>query len=126
MRRWPLQYLPIALLALTLQALAPLMAVAPLAAASFDPLTHAALCSELARVDGSEQPLHRGAAESGCCALCAPLAGGTPALEPPGAAATLLPLYRRSRRLDWRVSERLLPSRSLNLNAPARAPPAAA
>lgn len=124
MRHWLLRYGPIAVVALALQVLAPFVVLAPLAATPFDPLVHAALCSDLARADGNSAPAHRGDAEGGCCVLCAPLAGGPAVLGVPAIAA--LSPWRRFQRIAWRSGAEPLLARRLDLNASARAPPAAA
>lgn len=122
MRQSPMRYLPIAVLALTLQALAPLLALAPLAAAPFDPLVHAALCSDLARTGADNRSSHRDGAASACCVLCAPLAGGVAVLDPPATAASAW-LRRQFRQVVWQQSAWRLPIRPLDLNASPRAPP---
>lgn len=125
MRRSPLRYLPVAVLALTLQVLAPLMALAPLAA-PFDPLIHAALCSDLAQdlaqAEGGDRSSHRGGAEAACCVLCAPLTGGVAVLDPPAGIAGVLP-EARFWPVAWLAVDRHLPTASLNLAAAPRAPP---
>jgi len=128
MRRSPLRYLPVAVLALTLQVLAPLVALAPLAA-PFDPLIHAALCSDLAQdlaqAEGGDRSSHHGGAEAACCVLCAPLAGGAAMLDPPAGVAGVPPQARFSP-VAWRAVERHLPAAPLNPAAAPRAPPVTA
>jgi len=128
MRRSPLRFLPVAVLALTLQVLAPLMALAPLAA-PFDPLIHAALCSDLsqdlAQAESDDRSPHRGGAETACCVLCAPLAGAAAVLDPPAGVAGVPPQARLSP-VAWRAVDRHLPTASLNLAAAPRAPPVTA
>lgn len=123
MRRSPLRYLPVAVLALTLQVLAPLMALAPLATASFDPLIHAALCSDLARVDNGNRSSHSDKAV--CCVLCAPLAGGVATLDPPAGSLGAPPLTLFSH-VAWLAPDQHLPRTLLNPAAAPRAPPATA
>lgn len=123
MRRWLERYCPIAVLALTLQALAPIIALAPLAAAPFDPLRHAALCADLALTGNGDGPVYPGEASGGCCVLCAPLVGGPAVLDSPAPAAMLSP-QRRFHRLVWHSAAAPPPAHRLHLNALARAPPA--
>lgn len=124
MRLWPVRFLPIAVLALTLQALAPFAAVAQLAAAPFDPLTHGALCSDLAQAAPDDnRSSDRAPHHNSCCVLCAPLGPGAAALEGPASVAAEEP-QRFFRHIVWSATELKLPVRPLDLNACPRAPPA--
>jgi hypothetical protein len=104
-----------------LQVLAPLIALAPLAGAPFDPLIHAALCSDLARRDGGDRSSHSDKVV--CCVLCAPLAGGVATLVPPAGAIGAPPLPLVSH-VIWLAPDRHLPGALLNPAAAPRAPPA--
>lgn len=114
--------LPVAVLAVTLQALAPLLAFLTVAVAA-DPLRHAALCSELASSETVAGPVAPASPSHGvtCCTTCGALAGGVAFVDPPSIGFLIHP--REFRPIGWRLTtDSVLPDRAA-FHAKARAPP---
>ncbi|NPU64540.1 hypothetical protein HL667_05965 [Bradyrhizobium sp. 83012] len=103
-RRWMARFLPVALLALIIQVLAPVAASAMTAAAiaSFDPLDGAVICH--AETDAARSD--RDADRTACgldCVMCCVLHAAT-ALDAPPMPAHVAPL-RSMARIDWTARE---------------------
>jgi hypothetical protein len=121
--RWRLQkFLPIFLIALAVQILAPIAAGWTAALAASDPLGAAEIChSNPAAIpeSGDQGADHR--AHDGLCSICcAAQAGGS--LDTPQPLAIETP-YRRPARVVWRDSAPELVAVRPGSNAQARAPP---
>ena len=120
MRRRFQKFLPIILIALVVQILAPIGATFAAAIAASDPLSAAPICH------GGEGglPAHgdqNGRAHDGVCSVCCAAQAGA-SLDTPEVGTIGVP-YRAAARVIWRVEAiDLLPARA-GSNAQARAPP---
>ncbi len=123
MRRRFQKFLPIILIALVVQILAPIGATFAAAIAANDPLSAAPICH--GGGDGG-QPTHgdpNGRAHDGVCSVCCAAQAGA-SLDTPKAATSAVPL-RVASRVIWRdEAPDLLPARA-GSHAQARAPPKA-
>jgi hypothetical protein len=123
MRRRFEKFLPIILIALVVQILAPIGATWAAAIAIGDPLSAAPICHGSW---GGEGPTHgdpNGRAHDGACSLCC-AAQAAASLDTPKAVAIAVP-YRFAARVFWRAAaNELLPART-GSNSQARAPPLA-
>jgi hypothetical protein len=121
MRRRLEKFLPIVLIALVVQILAPIGATWAAAIAASDPLSAAPICH------GSGLPSHGdqsggGRAHDGACSICCAAAQASTSLDTPKPAVLRLPA-RMAARVIWRdEAPDLLPARA-DSNAQARAPP---
>jgi Protein of unknown function (DUF2946) len=122
MRRRLEAFIPIVLLLIVVQLLAPIGAFRIVADAATDPLHMASICSEMAS-SGDDQaapamPQHD---HGGCCAFCVAGHGGAVAVDPPPLIfAVLQRLYQR---ISWLESADPVPPVRVGSNAQARAPP---
>ncbi len=120
MRRRLGQFLPIVLIAMLVQILAPIGASWAFGAAASDPLHLAGICSSAApdEAGGSDTTQHHIAGT--CCTLCCVAQSVTP---PPDPQAAFVILHRDADIVVWRdgVPERL--GAAVNSQAQARAPP---
>src|SRR3954451_15504798 len=113
--------LPIVLLAVLVQLMAPIAAFRVVAYAVSDPLYLAATCSEMASSQDGAQTVpgtqhHAG----GCCAVCA---GGHGAVALDAPASVAVELQRSYQRVAWLAPDYPLPVLRAGSNAQARAPP---
>ena len=121
MRRRLQKFLPVLLIALVVQILAPIGATFAVAIAASDPLNAAPICH------GSEgglpsQDQGGGRAHDGVCSVCCAAQAGA-SLDTPKAAAAAVPI-RAAARVIWRdEAPDLVPARA-GFHAQARAPPA--
>ncbi len=122
MMRRRLEYLvPIVLLAVLVQLLAPIAAFRSVALAASDPLYMASLCSEMA-ASADHGSVPDPAQHSGkCCAFCAGGIGGSNPLQPP--SFIFVSLQRQYQLVAWLEAETALPTVRVGSNAQARAPP---
>lgn len=119
MRRRLAIFVPIVLLAMWVQLLAPVAAFRAVAAAVSDPLTMATICSGMASPeDTSDTTAPHGA---NCCGFCSVNHGVTVALDPPQAIHIVL--QRLYSRVAWLEAEPPLPPARFGSHAQARAPP---
>ncbi len=121
-RRWMARLLPVALLALIIQVLAPVAASAMTAAAiaSFDPLNGAVIC----HAEADAAPSDRDADRTVCgldCVMCCVLHAAA-ALDAPPAPAHAAPL-RSMARVDWTARELRLVRLTAGSQAQPRGPP---
>jgi hypothetical protein len=123
MRRRLRKFLPIVLLALAVQILAPIAACWAAFVAASDPLHAAAICHDNAastQGQGDNQSGQPGA-HDGCCSVCSVAHTGTP-VDAPQTAAVTTP-YLQSKRVVWvDLTPDLLGARA-GSHAQARAPP---
>src|ERR1700680_4350643 len=123
MRRRLRKFLPIFLLALTVQILAPIAACWAAIVAASDPLQAAVICHDngsSTQGQGDNQPGQPGA-HDGCCSVCSVAHTGAPVDAPQSAAVT--PPYLQSKRVVWLdLAPDLFASRT-GSHAQARAPP---
>jgi hypothetical protein len=121
MRRRLRKFLPIVLIALTVQIFAPIAACWAASMAASDPLQAAAICHDNAastsgQTDQSGQPR----AHDGCCSICSVAHTGAPAATPQLAVVTP---YAQPVAVVWReLAPDLVGSRT-GSQAQARAPP---
>ena len=122
MRQRLQRYLPIAMIALMVQILAPIGACWAAAVAASDPLHTAQICRDVA--SGNGQPSDqtgRHSQHGSACAICC-FASFSPSINMPRIEALALP-YRQTARIGWR-DQALDPSTArAGSNAQARAPP---
>ena len=121
MRRRLEAYVPIVMLALLVQLLAPIGAFRAVAQAASDPLYMAVICSGMSsdHADtGSQQP----AAQHDCCTFCAGLQGGSAPIDPPPQA--FVTLQREYQKVTWLAAVDPATLVQLGSHAQARAPPA--
>ena len=123
MRRRLRKFLPIVLLALTVQILAPIAACWAAIVAASDPLQAAVICHDNAastQGQGDNQPGQPGA-HDGCCSVCSVAHTGAPVDAPQTAAVATR--YLQSKRVVWLdLAPDLLGARA-GSHAQARAPP---
>jgi cytochrome c5 len=120
MRRGLRKLLPIVLLALAVQIVAPIAACWAVSIAASDPLQAAVICHDDAAAPGqADQPGHR--AHDGCCSVCN--LAHTAALPGSPQPATAATPYLRSSRVVWLDRAPDLFSSRAGSHAQARAPP---
>ena len=120
MRRRLRNFLPIVLLALMVQILAPIGACWAVSIAASDPLHAAIVCHDNGASTGQAGGAGQTDAHDGCCSLCNVLHTGVPVDVPDTAIATL---YRQSGHVVWRDSAPDLFGSRAGFHAQARAPP---
>ena len=123
MRRRLERCIPIVLLAILVQLMAPIAAVRAFADAASDPLYMASICSGMgaAADDGQTAPANTQHDRGDCCAFCAGGHGGATALAPP--PLIFVTLQRQYQRLSWLEAAEPMPTVRVGSNAQARAPP---
>ena len=122
MRRRLELLIPIVLLAILVQLMAPIAAFRAFAYAANDPLYMASMCSGMGTVadDAQTAPANSQHDRSDCCAFCAGN-GGTTALAPP--PLIFVTLQRQYQRQAWLQAAERMPTVRVGSNAQARAPP---
>jgi hypothetical protein len=123
MRRRFKKFLPIVLLALAVQILAPITACWAASIAASDPLHAAVICHDNAAASGQSDQTGQPRAHDGCCSVCSVAHAGA-ALDTPQAAVTTP--YRQSARVVWLDRAPDLFGSRTGSHAQARAPPQAA
>ena len=123
MRRRLELLIPIVLLAILVQLMAPIAAFRALADAASDPLYMASICSGMgaAADDAQTAPAKTQHDRGDCCAFCAGSHGGATALAPP--PLIFVTLQRQYQRLAWLQAADPMPTVRVGSNAQARAPP---
>jgi hypothetical protein len=122
MRRRLEVFIPIVLLAVLVQLIAPIGAFRAVAQAVSDPLAMASICSGMNAGEGQTMPSHAPDAHADCCAFCATGHGGAAVIDPP--APVFVTLQRQYQRVVWLESTDAAPTVRGGSNAQARAPPA--
>jgi hypothetical protein len=124
MRRRLRKFLPIVLIALTMQIFAPIGACWAASIAASEPLNAAVIChgdtASIAGQTSQADPAGPHRAHDGCCSVCSVLHSGAP-VDAPQAAVTM-PCYEPGRVVWFNHSPDLFGSRP-GSNAQARAPP---
>ncbi len=114
------RFLPIVLLALAMQVLAPIAACLAAGQAAADPLSAGVICHSTGELGGLNDqtgtPAHAGA-----CALCC-LAQANASLDSPPQAALAIP-FRHAERVMWHAADLSAVPVHTGSNARARAPP---
>ena len=122
MRRLEL-FIPIVVLAVLVQLIAPIAAFRVVAYATSDPLYLASICTETASSSASQQtaPAKTQHDHVECCAFCGAGHGASVALaSPPHIFVTL---QRQYQQISWLEAAEPMPTVRVGSNAQARAPP---
>lgn len=121
MRRRLGRFLPIVLVAVLVQILAPIASCWAASSAASDPLHGAVICSHLLNADqGQGGQTNHAPAQHDCCIYCSAAHTATPTGDPQSAAVTI---ERRAEAVIWHRSAIPLPTNRLAANAQARGPP---
>ena len=118
MRRRLQKFLPVVLIALAVQILAPIAASWAAAVASSDPLQAAEICHSLPGESSGQTDQH---AHDGVCLICCAVQAGA-SLDTPQQAALLVP-YRQTSRVVWHIGAADVSPCRTGSNTQARAPP---
>ena len=122
MRRRLEVIIPIVLLSILVQLIAPVAAFRAVAEAVSDPLYMASICSGMtSSPDAQSAPAKAPAAQNDCCAFCAAGHGGSVAIDPP--ALIFVSLQRLYQRVSWLEATDPMPTVRVGSNTQARAPP---
>ena len=123
MRRRLEVFIPIVLLSIMVQLMAPIAAFRVVAYAATDPLYMASICSGMASSPEVAQTAPTKTQHSGanCCAFCAAGHGGAVAVDPP--PLVFVTLQRQYQLVSWLEAADPLPAVRVGSNAQARAPP---
>jgi hypothetical protein len=115
--------IPIVLLAILVQLMAPIAAFRAFAYAANDPLYMASICAGMGAAADNAQtaPANTQHDRGDCCAFCAGSHGGATALAPP--PLIFVTLQRHYERLSWLEATEPTPTVRVGSNAQARAPP---
>jgi Protein of unknown function (DUF2946) len=120
MRRLDL-LVPIVMLAVTVQLMAPIAALRVSAYAATDPLYLASICESTSSADVQSAPAKTRQAHRNCCAFCGAGSGDTLAVSaPPLIFATL---QRQYQRISWLEAVEPMLTARVGSNTEARAPP---
>jgi hypothetical protein len=124
MRRRLESYVPIVLLSVLVQLMAPIAAFRVVAYASTDPLYMASICTDMASSpDSQTAPAQTQHSHGRCCAFCGAGFGGTFVVDPP--PLIFVSLQRQYQLISWLEAVDPMPAVRVGSNAQARAPPQA-
>ncbi|MBW7968832.1 DUF2946 domain-containing protein [Bradyrhizobium sp. BR 10289] len=115
------KFLPLVLLALAMQVLAPIAACLAASQAVADPLSAAVICHSASEQGGLKDQTGTPTAHAGACALCC-LAQANASLDSPPQIALAIP-FRHVERVVWRQADASIAFAPRGSNAQARAPP---
>ena len=115
------KFLPIVLLALVMQVLAPIAACWAAGQAVSDPLSAAVICHSTSEQGGPNDQTGTPTAHTGACALCC-LAQASASFDSPPHAALSTP-FRHAERVVWHDTTASVVTSHGGSNAQARAPP---
>jgi hypothetical protein len=115
------KFLPLVLLALVMQVLAPIAACLAAGQAVANPLSAAVICHSPSEQGGLNGENGAPAAHAGACAMCC-LAQANASLDSPPHAALSIP-FRHAERVVWHVADVSAAAVHRDSNAQARAPP---
>ena len=115
------KFLPLVLLALAMQVLAPIAACLAAGQAVADPLSAAVICHSASEQGGLNDQTGTPTAHGAACALCC-LAQANASLDSPPHVALAIP-FRHAERVVWRTADAPAFSVHKGSNAQARAPP---
>ena len=122
MRRRLELFIPIVLLAVLVQLMAPIAAFRVVANATTDPLYLASICSGMTSAsDAQPDPAGTTHHHGDCCAFCVGGHGGAIAVDPP--PLVFVTLQRQYQRISWLEAAVSIPAIRVGSNAQARAPP---
>jgi hypothetical protein len=115
------KFLPLILLALAMQVLAPIAACWATGIAAADPLSASVICHSASEQGGPSDQTGRPTAHAGACGLCC-LAQANASLDSPAHAALPIPV-RHAERVVWHPADALAIAAPAGSIAQARAPP---
>ena len=115
------KFLPLVLLALAMQVLAPIAACLAAGGAAADPLSAAIICHSASEQGGPNDQTGTPTAHGAACALCC-LAQANASLDSPPQIALAVPV-RHAERVVWHQADASTVAVSKGSNAQARAPP---
>jgi hypothetical protein len=121
MRRRLEAFIPIVLLAVLVQLIAPIAAFRVVAFAVSDPLYMMSICSEMAPSQDAQSAPSAPHNHGDCCAFCGAGHGGSIAVDPP--PLIFVSLQRQYQRVSWLQAADPMPTVRVGSNAQARAPP---
>jgi hypothetical protein len=121
MRRQLEKFLPIVLIALAVQILAPIAASWTAAASASDPLLGFEICHSLPDGSGQTDPGSDPHVHDGACLICCAVQASA-AVDTPQQAAFAVP-YRQTIRVVWHIAARHVSPARYRSNTQARAPP---
>jgi hypothetical protein len=123
MRRRLEAFVPIVLLSILVQLVAPIAAFRVVAYAVTDPLNMASICSEMVSSadQGQTAPAKTQHDHGDCCLVCAAGHGGSIVIDPP--PHIFVNLQRLYQRVVWLVAADPMSTVRVGSNAQARAPP---
>ena len=126
MRRRLELFIPIVLLSILVQFIAPVAAFRAVAYAATDPLHMGPMCSGMVSTPDDPQtgPNNTQHDSGDSCAFCAASHSGSIAVEPP--RLVFVSLQRQYQRVSWLEAADPMPAARIGSNAQARAPPQAA
>ncbi|WP_453953102.1 DUF2946 domain-containing protein [Bradyrhizobium sp. USDA 377] len=115
------KFLPLVLLALAMQVLAPIAACLAAGQAVADPLSAAVICHSASDQGGLNDRTGSPTAHGAACALCC-LAQANASLDSPPQLALAIP-FRHAERVVWRAADASIVAVHKGSNTRARAPP---
>src|SRR5882724_3373380 len=122
MRRRLEVFIPIVLLSILVQLIAPIAAFRMVAHAVSDPLYMASICSGVtSSQDASQTAPAKPAHSANCCGFCGIGHGGAVAVDPP--PLVFVTLHRQYQLVSWLEAANPMPAVRVGSNAQARAPP---
>jgi Protein of unknown function (DUF2946) len=122
MRRRLEAFIPIVVLAVLVQLMAPIAAFRVVAYATSDPLYLASICSGMASgSDAQTDPASKPHEHGDCCAFCVGSHGGAVAVDPP--PLIFVGLQRQYQQISWLEAAGAMPVFRVGSNSQARAPP---
>jgi hypothetical protein len=114
-------FVPIVLLAVLVQLIAPITAFRVVAYATSDPLYMASICTGMASSDAKSAPDKTQHSHGDCCAFCGAGQSGAVHIDPP--PLNFVILQRQYQRISWLEAADPMPVVRVGSNAQARAPP---
>ena len=115
-------FIPIVVLAVLVQLMAPIAAFRVVAYATTDPLYLASLCSGMTSASETPSDPARTQHQHGdCCAFCVGSHGGAVAVDPP--PPIFVSLQRSFQQISWLEAAEAMPVFRVGSNSQARAPP---
>lgn len=121
MRRRLEVFIPIVLLAVLVQLLAPIAAFRVVAYAANDPLYMASICTDMGSSSGAQTAPTPTLHPHECCAFCGAGHAGAVAIDPP--PLLFVTLQRQYQRISWLEAAEPMAAIRTGSNAQARAPP---
>jgi len=115
-------FIPIVMLAVLVQLMAPIAAFRVVAYATTDPLYLASICSGMTSAsDAQTNPAGTQHHQGDCCAYCVGSHGGAVTVDPP--PLIFVSLQRQYQQISWLEATEAIPVFRVGSNTQARAPP---